>query len=359
MAKHENSPLPDLYAEWMMDFLGGPLPVEVRATCNDCQMYKAREIPCKSDVVFHPNTKCCTFFPELPNFLVGAVLADSSEETARGKEFFERGAIARGVINPLGIFPTAEYSMSYGFNKDNFGQRESLKCPYYMAEEGGLCAIWKYRNGRCSTWFCKHERGTISVVFWKYLDRLLAAVERSISLWCLQKIDLGLRALTELIPASGAPIPGAKSVWGKYEGQEREFFISCAKAVRQLSWKDVLEIAGPETHVLARLVQDAFGKYNNPSVPPRLKCGAWKAERCGPSTMRVWTYSPFDPLELDTALLNALSYFDGRRSTAEALGCIQANPNLQLDSALLQKLCGVRILVEEEIDGAGAAPLNR
>lgn len=331
----------------MDEFLGAPLPVEVRSTCSDCAMARRPEHACKSDIVFLPNTKCCTFTPELPNFLVGAVLADASPEAAAGRVAFERGALARGVINPLGVFPSTEYSRLYSFNKNNFGRLENLLCPYYMAEEGGLCAIWKHRNGRCSTWFCKHERGSVSVVFWKYIDRLLSAVETALARWCLLKMDLGSRALAELIPASGDPIKRS-SVWGNWAGREREFFMECASAVEALSWKEVWNITGPEIHVLARLTADSFREWQNPRIPERLRYIVWKVEHYGNLEYRVWGYSKFDPIDLSYAILEALPLFDGTRSTAENVARIESEFGIQLDNALLQKLCDVRILVERE-----------
>lgn len=342
------SPLAPLYARWILEFLGAPLPVEVRAKCADCSMIRPRAIPCASDAVFHPNTKCCTFMPELPNFLVGSVLDDPSPDSAAGRKFFEQQALARAVINPLGVFPTAEYSMLYRFNSRNFGRLESLRCPYYMVEADGACAIWRHRNGRCATWFCTHERGSVSVVLWKYLDRLLASVETSLARWCLLTLDLGSSALSELIPASGDPPAGSKSVWGRWAGREREFFVECSRAVRALSWNAVLEIAGPETHVLARLTRDAFRKWQSSVIPELLMRGAWKEETIVPGRLRVWSFSPFDPLELDSALLDALSLFDGTSRTQEVLQKMERERAIRLEPELLQKLCDVRILVEVE-----------
>ena len=37
------------------------------------------------DLQFEPSTKCCTFLPELPNFLVGAMLADTDPAAAEGR----------------------------------------------------------------------------------------------------------------------------------------------------------------------------------------------------------------------------------------------------------------------------------
>lgn len=351
MVKNTGNVLPLLYARWMNDFLDAPLPVEPRAVCAECHMIRQREIPCPSDAVFHPNTKCCTFMPEVPNFLVGAVLADTSTDGSAGREAFEKGALSQAVINPLGVFPTPEYTMNYRFNYRTFGQREGLRCPYYMVEAGGLCAVWQHRNSRCSTWFCTHERGSLSVVFWKYLDKLLAAVETALARWCLLRIDLGGQALTELIPASGDPVAGSKTVWGRWAGREREFFMECSRAVQVLQWADVMEIVGPETHMLARLVEDAFRKWQTFRIPQRLVRGQWKAETVVPGRKRVWTFSPFDPLDLDVATLDALILFDGCSATADIVQEIENRFGIRLEPTLLQRLCDVQILVPCDTSG--------
>lgn len=351
MVKNTVSVLPPLYARWMDEFLGAPVPVEARSVCAECHMIRPREIPCPSDAVFHPNTKCCTFMPEIANFLAGAVLADASADVAAGREAFEKGALSQAVINPLGVFPTPEYTMNYRFNSRTFGQRETLRCPYYMAEPGGQCAIWQHRNSRCSTWFCTHDRGSLSVVFWKYLDKLLAAVEIALARWCLLQIDLDAHALTELIPASGEPVAGSKAVWGRWAGREREFFMECSRAVDSLHWVDVMEIVGPETHVLVRLAQDAFRKWQTFLIPQRLVRGPWKAETVMPGRKRVWTFSPFDPLDLDIALLDSLTLFDGCSDTYDVVQRIETNIGIRLEPALLQKLCDVQILVPCDTSG--------
>ncbi len=69
------STLPPLYAGWIDDLLGGPLPHESEATCEDCAMRPSGPAAAGA-LVFAAETKCCTYVPEVPNFLVGRILDD-------------------------------------------------------------------------------------------------------------------------------------------------------------------------------------------------------------------------------------------------------------------------------------------
>jgi len=82
------SALPPLYETWMARALPGPIPAETRAPCQQCAMCPpnagAAAAPSSPDY-FNPQTKCCTYLPQLPNFLVGRILADETPEMERGR----------------------------------------------------------------------------------------------------------------------------------------------------------------------------------------------------------------------------------------------------------------------------------
>ena len=80
------SPLPPLYAAWMDQLLAGPLPHEEDATCDDCAMLSEDgEHHSSSEVFFNPQTKCCSYIPALPNYLVGRILSDDDPDFAKGR----------------------------------------------------------------------------------------------------------------------------------------------------------------------------------------------------------------------------------------------------------------------------------
>src|ERR1044071_2985933 len=96
----EASDLPTLYARWAAALLSAPIPRETEATCDDCAMVSSDP----ETIAFRHDTKCCTFTPVLPNFLVGAVLDEPSIEAR----------IATGLaVSPLGLGVTVGYRLLF------------------------------------------------------------------------------------------------------------------------------------------------------------------------------------------------------------------------------------------------------
>ena len=338
-----NSSLPFPYANWMAELLGAPLPAEIHAACGDCRMAPPHAGACGCDIVFRADLKCCTFMPDIPNFLAGAILADDSPEAAEGRRLFERNAQAQAAVNPLGVFPPAQYASRYRFNAGSFGRLENLVCPYFI-RDGGLCGIWRHRNGRCSTYFCKFERGAIGRNLWRRMDALLAALESSLAKWCLLQLDFETQALAELVPPSGYRIPATRTSWGKWAGKERELFRECWRLVEPLSGSEALQVSGSEVQLLAQLVQEAFRLRQNRGIPPRLRCGILNVEPMGAGFSRVWAYSLLDPVDLETSLVECLPMFSGG-ATDEVLRRIESEKGIQIGPELLQKLCDYQVLV--------------
>src|SRR5687767_8577752 len=67
----EVEPMPRLFEKWLSQAFKSPIPRESKAHCADCPMCGA-----EAAERFNPSTKCCTYVPDLPNFLVGAILSD-------------------------------------------------------------------------------------------------------------------------------------------------------------------------------------------------------------------------------------------------------------------------------------------
>lgn len=154
---------------------------------------------------FDPQVKCCTYLPELPNFLVGRILADEDPALAVGRATVEKRLQAGVAVTPLGLDRTPFYDLLYQHADTAFGRSHTLRCPHYI-EEGGLCGIWQHRNSVCATWFCKHVRGAMGFRFWK----------------------------------------------------EEEFYQQCAHLVNRLTWQEVTTIGGPETHIVTRLTREVY-----------------------------------------------------------------------------------------------------
>jgi hypothetical protein len=342
--------LPPLYDRWLGELLTQPIPNETEAACQNCPMCSRDPQVNKTEFVFDVATKCCTYIPELPNFLAGQILLDDDPQFARGKSAFEDQLRNHLIATPLGVSASAEYWALYrhATNNAGFGQTRGLRCPYFFADEGGKCGIWKHRNSRCATWFCKYVRGSVGVIFWKYMDQLLSEAERLLSQWCILQLDIGIDALELLFPPPPSePVADhPQKFWGKWLGRESEFFIDCSKLVTALKWQDVESICGSELQRISRLTQKAFADLTSFEVPSALRVGHWKKVLpVNADTYRIWTYNQYDPLDLQKLMLDCLHYFDGR-TTQDAIDRIFAEKGLQINDQDIRKLVDVGILVQ-------------
>lgn len=353
-----DGPLPARYARWMDTLLGAPIPTEPHATCDECAMLSDDD-----DGGFDPATRCCTYQPTLANFLVGALLLDRpTTKAARFGQQTLRARIRDGAdVTPLGVSQSERYRLLYGVATlgDAFGQARSMRCPHYY-EDGGLCGLWRHREATCTTWFCKHARGAVSLAFWRALHELLTACERTLARHAILSLDLGPKALAALL-AHGAS-PGAatrldaaqiddrrsadrhRALWGPWASREEEFYIESARLVEPLGWEDVARLGGVEIEARARVVRDAFSTLTAPALPRRLRVGRHEVAAIHGDAARIVTYSRFDPIELPLALVSALSCFDGR-TTRQALAAIARTHNLTLNDDDLRQLVDYQLLV--------------
>ena len=360
-------PLPPLYDRWITELLGGGIPRESRATCDDCAMWaKSGEAarPAGSQTYFFdPVIKCCTWIPTLENFLVGRILADADPGAEFGRATVEK-RIADGIgVSPLGLAQPPVFSLLYKSSSDAFGRSRSLKCPHYI-EDGGGCGVWRNRNSTCATWFCKHARGHVGFAFWRdSLHPLLQIVERALARWCLLELEISGESLRHLAVSAGwsgeaETVTGDvldnrvdrkayARLWGEWAGREHEFFGRCAELVSPLSWADALAISGPEGRAYARLTQEAYSRLVSEEVPSTLKVGSFHLVQIENAMTRVSTYSDYDPLDIPQAVVELLHYFDGR-PTEQALTAVAEERGVSLEPALVRKMVDFKLLVAPE-----------
>ncbi len=354
--------LPPLYAKWVDDLLGGPIPRESRATCGSCVMRAPPALP-RGDrgTFFDPVIKCCTYLPTLYNFLAGRVLADAAPAARAGRETVE-ARIARGIgVSPLGLMPTPTFSLLYGASKHSFGKARALKCPHYL-EDGGRCGVWANRESTCSTWFCKHARGNTGYAFWREgLHQLLQAVEIDLARWCLLELDVSPGMLAAAMAskawkgdaesATGAALDNIADpdvlakAWAEWRGRETEFYIRCAELVSGLAWNDVLAICGPDARAHARATQAAYRKLTGDDVPAALAAGSFEVVSLGRDTVRLNTYSEYDPIEVPRVVLDLLARFDGS-PTRDVLAAIAAEEGIEIAPDLVRKMADFDLLIE-------------
>lgn len=367
VAEPSREPLPPLYDRWITELVGGGIPRESRATCDDCAMWAkpgdAQPPAGDQTLFFDPVIKCCTWVPTLQNFLVGRILADPDPTAQAGRATVEK-RIADGIgVSPLGLAQPPVFSLLYKNSSDAFGRSRSLKCPHYI-EDGGRCGVWRHRNSTCATWFCKHVRGAVGFTFWREsLHRLLQVVEQALAHWCLLELKVSAETLRHLAGTEGWAF-GAEAVtgdaldsrvnrkayarlWGEWLGREPEFFDRCAELVSPLSWVEVLALSGPEARLYARLTQEAYGRLLSEQVPSPLKVGPFQLVQIQNAMNRVSTYSDYDPLDVPQTVMELLQYFDGR-PTEQALATIAEERGVSLDRALVRKMVDFKLLVALE-----------
>jgi hypothetical protein len=355
-----NELLPPLYAAWVGDLLPGGIPRESRATCDDCAMCAHGEEQQRApEDYFDPTLKCCSYIPHLYNFLVGRILSDNDPAAAPGRTTVEK-RIKQGVgVTPIGLDRPPVFNLIYEHSENAFGRSRNLRCPHYL-EDTGRCGVWRHRESTCATWFCKHVRGSVGYTFWRTsLHKLLMAVESELSEWCVLELDPDNDALRHLLASESRsradPITGESidnkvdqneydRVWGQWLGREREFFIECGRLVNALSWNDVLTISGSDVRAYARLTKDAYRHLISDEIPPALKVGGMQLVRITRDMTRISTYNAFDPIDVPSAVMELLHYFDGR-STDEAIEAIQNERDLKLDSSLVRKLVDFELLI--------------
>ena len=146
--------LPPLYAPWVHEVLGGAIPKEAAAACRRCVMLApGRSGEGKRRIFFDAKTLCCTYLPDLPNFLVGRILSDRSPAMAYGRRTVRDRLRRQAGVTPFGLARPALYSLLYDSGAaDGFGRSRSLHCPHHV--DGGPCGIWAHRCAVCATWFC-------------------------------------------------------------------------------------------------------------------------------------------------------------------------------------------------------------
>jgi hypothetical protein len=366
MDNQTNSPLPPLYARWFNDLLGGDIPSESRATCSDCAMCESTTEPQPHNSRFYnPQSKCCTYLPMLPNFLVGMILTDDDPSMAGGRATVEARLQAGLAVTPRGLeWPLKGRAQYTQMEVRAFGRAQSLRCPHYLSEQGGLCGIWKYRNSVCSTWFCKYVRGAVGRNFWESVKHLLLAIEDELSQWCALQLELTDSALEFLLAPKLMPeqqprftledldekvdLEQQRRIWGNWYGREPEFYRACGELIAPLCWSKVQTICGTKVQVQARLAQQAYGLSLVDEIPERLRMGSFSVTEASRGFFNL--YHPaigMDTVPLSERVMKLLPYFDGR-STTEIVNQIVEREGLRFTDELLRRLVDFKILVPAE-----------
>jgi hypothetical protein len=310
--------LPPLLDGWMREALGAPLPAEGRAPCHACPQCASTEALPTALATFDPSTKCCTYLPLLRCFQVGFILADDDSAVAAGRATVQARIDARMAVTPLGLLWPASFARAYDEGQeDRFGRRRDLRCPHYLADQGGQCGVWRHRNATCSTWFCRYERGDLGRTYWRALYALLDHAEDALMWWCVDRLDVGAEARALLASGDGprgrldgdAPIDDAAyaAVWGRWAGREAAFYLAAAELVRPLRWGEIAEIGGARLAALREEVDLAGEDLRPTRLPPFLSAGAWRDGVDDGAARWIYGYRAYDPVAVPTEAVPVLA----------------------------------------------------
>lgn len=311
------------------------------------------------EVFFEPNTKCCTFHPHLPNYLVGAILSDERPEMAEGRRRI-LSKIERGDgVTPYGINAPGKYLLMYQGSREFFGRSLEMRCPYYV-EEGGLCSVWLYREAVCSTFFCKFEAGADGRRYYTLAKEYLSLAERQLSRYVIDELYADYLA-RDLHPADPpkrklerheleeAAVPEAyrAKIWGSWKGLEKEYFEESFQLVKKLAAKDVEKLMGLDGDLALKDLEKARLAMVEPNLPKTLKLNAGLTTRFLDSGEVVMgAYSELDALALPVAAHRLLQEFRGDQTVAEVRQTLRSEKQADFSEDVLLSLYRHRVLVE-------------
>jgi hypothetical protein len=313
---------------------------------------------------FHPDVKCCTFMPHLPNYVVGQIVRDDTPDGREGRATVSARIDAGLGVTPFGLDATPMYALLYAHKKTHtFGTSRALRCPHYIERAGGLCGIWRYRNSVCSTYYCQFVRGAVGRAFWSRLRQLLAEVEYGLERWCVEQLEVDTATVGELVRLDNGSGSGGLQLsaddiegrpdradyarkWGAtWRGREREFYVAASDLVERLTWREVVAICGVRLRQYARITLQSYNALVRTELPARLGVGSFAVTRADSNFVFVRAHDARDAMVLPRQLLDVLPVFDGDRSVEEAVAEARAG-GVYVSSSIVRQLVDFHILVE-------------
>jgi hypothetical protein len=324
----------DVYASLLPDFFHRPFPLEDLATCYHCIMIPDNKENIDPEVrgtmheycIFHPDVKCCTYQPDLPNFLVGAILSSKSSALSEGQKRIREKILQGEGITPQSILATKSSSLEYNQLIDyNSDHGSDIGCPYFNKVKNN-CTIWLFRQANCSAFFCKSVEGFAGQIFWEAMNFYLSSVEKQLSDYVLQWLK---------DPSTGTEM---------WKQNKAEFYIKSYTIVKSLDRSSFEEICGTSLDALLEQVQYSYAEAIRSTVPEKLKRNpALQYKKLVNSKYQYET--GHGKCVLSGRLHATLHFFDGKADNEQVMERILKEQNIRLSSALLLRLFKNMILL--------------
>jgi hypothetical protein len=269
--------------------------------------------------------RCCTYQPDLPNFLVGLALSreDSGSEQIRRRLEAVDGVYVRGLAG------TWEQRRRYAVQGgDVFGRDPTLRCPYWVQSDRP-CGIYASRISVCRTWHCRYEDGDYGRTAWKALRDLLAEIEQRLSWYCTSAVR--------------NPWPWSRpAVW-------EDYYLSCYQALDRIG-EAQFESMERALLGLRVAVHTALGWRDRP-MPEMLRTWPHLVEPVVAGTWRIAGYSRWDPVEAPAAAGELLRLLADGGPWRKAVAEVEERTGQALDEALVHALWRADVLVDGTMRG--------
>lgn len=350
-------PMPTLYQRWAEALLPGGIPRESHATCHECAMCTEYTSGNNHGMgFFNPKTKCCTYFPDIPNYLVGRAVANHNAGAALLRSTIEDDGDTRGTATLRAVQPNRKYVTVYTHHHaEVFGRDAELACPFAVDHEavgGPFCGIWMHRNSVCSTWFCKHVKGLTGARFWQAFQGLLGALEWSLSWWAIGEVLGDAAAVISICEEKDRNIIALrKDAWQHWHGERIDFYTRCAECVEALSVEEAIAIGGINARLHLTELRTRYEALVSTEPPQRLFAQPVQVVRQGKDRTVLQAASFFEPIETPSILVPLLGYFDGR-PTEDVIEQIRTETRITVNPNLIRRLYDFGIL--ETFDGGAA-----
>jgi len=354
--------LPAMVATLLGDPLDEEIPAESKATCGSCAMLAGACRGASAPPVdgrsrfFRDDTKCCTFHPRLPNYLLGAILSSADPAAAEGRRRVEARIASRVGVTPAWLHPPRTFSLLYDSARGAFGRAQGLRCPFYETSAGG-CTIWANRDAVCSTYYCKYVAGEDGRRFWTAVKELVSLLEIQLARAALLEVAPELLDREPLTRPPAAPmgpedIDGAAppdrayaAAWGGWLGREVELYRECDAHVRSLSADAVEALLGLDGRIARRQVRRALEAMRRTELPPVLRLDpgatvAWLPD----GSVALGAYSELEAVALPGEAYRLLARFTGDAPVEAVRARLRAEERADLADEVLLELYRHRVL---------------
>lgn len=267
--------IPASYHHFLSDLVQSEVPDEKLATCSNCVMALS---PKSTNI----NTKCCVYYAELPNYLVGGLLQDNRESLQEGKRRLKKILASKLGVSPYGIRRPSWYRAferetknieSYQMNR---AEKETLRCPFY---DNGNCTTWAYREHCCSTHFCISVGGDEGQKFWKSLDEYMVQTERKLARYIAKELGCKHPFVDKWQGASALRADDLQqeideekydSLWLGWRGTEEEFYLASHEKLKEITPEKYMEIMGDNWQERTEELESLLANFNNSVIPDYL-----------------------------------------------------------------------------------------